>query len=127
MKQSEEAAGQWLAMSIDLLMKRYPALRIAYIDTVASLEPEGKGVPMSVLLRWDEETEKVVEVYRVRLPDQRENDHGVVRPLASALALVESSRVMPCGCAFCSDVCAAASAAEGIWSARYWIRGCALR
>lgn len=100
-KQSKKPADKWLAMSIDFLMHRYPALRIAYIDMVNSPAGSGgKGVPMSVLLRSDcadpgsaeaptatadtadgEGAPKIVEVYRVRLPDQLEDGRGVVRAL----------------------------------------------
>lgn len=97
-KQSKKPADQWLAMSVDFLMHRYPALRIAYIDMVKSPAGSGgKGVPMSVLLRSDaadaavpatapsagaaDAAPKILEVYRVRLPDQLEDGRGVVRAL----------------------------------------------
>eukprot|EP00892_Ulva_mutabilis_P001698 jgi/Ulvmu1/11529/UM078_0018.1 len=94
-KQSKKPADQWLAMSIDFLMHRYPALRIAYIDVVKAAGA-GKGVPMSVLLRstraddaaraggvegsvdGDEDEPGIAEVYRVRLPDQLEDGRGVI-------------------------------------------------
>lgn len=60
-------------------MQKYPALRVAYIDTAPSLAARGKGTPMSVLLRWNVEEELVEECYRVRLPDQVEDGRGVVR------------------------------------------------
>lgn len=105
-KQSKKPADQWLAMSVDFLMHRYPALRIAYIDMVKSLDDGGKGVPMSVLLRSDRDDAAavvdsgtatasaddgadgpgIVEVYRVRLPDQVEDGRGVVRLLPSVAA-----------------------------------------
>lgn len=103
-KQSKKPADQWLAMSIDFLMHRYPALRIAYIDMVKSpVGSGGKGVPMSVLLRSDcadpgaaeptattdtadgEGEPRIVEVYRVRLPDQLEDGRGVVCALPLTL------------------------------------------
>jgi hypothetical protein len=78
-KASNKPADKWLALSVDYLMQKYPALRVAYIDTAPSLSPRGKGTPMSVLLRWNAEEEKVQECYRVRLPDQLEDARGVVR------------------------------------------------
>ena len=78
-KASSKPADKWLALSVDYLMQKYPALRIAYIGTVRSVAAGGKGTPMSVLLRWNAEKEQVEECFRVRLPDQREDGRGVVR------------------------------------------------
>lgn len=64
-------------------MQKYPALRIAYIDTSPSLTAHGKGTPMSVLLRWNADEEEVGECYRVRLPDQLEDNRGVVCIISS--------------------------------------------
>ena len=77
-KASNKPADKWLALSVDHLLQKYPALRIAYIDTAPSLTARGKGTPMSVLLRWNSEEEVVEECYRVRLPDQVEDGRGVV-------------------------------------------------
>jgi callose synthase len=49
---------------IDFLMQLYPNLRVAYVDSPSNGEPNSE----SVLLRWDPQQEKVVEVYRVKLP-----------------------------------------------------------
>jgi hypothetical protein len=77
-KASSKPADKWLALTIDYQMQKYPALRIAYIDTVKSIAPGGKGTPMSVLLKWNAREQEVEECYRVRLPDQREDGRGVV-------------------------------------------------
>jgi hypothetical protein len=78
-KASSKPADRWLALSVDYLMQKYPALRVAFIDTAASLSSRGKGTSMSVLLRWNGERQEVEECYRVRLPDQLEDGRGVVR------------------------------------------------
>lgn len=78
---------KWIATSIDVLMKEYPAFRVAYMDKVKD-HPIAKanGVTHSVLLQWDMEKNAPTEVYRVRLPWQTENKHGVVCPVCCAHA-----------------------------------------
>jgi hypothetical protein len=70
---------KWIATSIDVLMKEYPTFRVAYMDKVKD-HPIAKanGVTHSVLLQWDKEKDAPTELYRVRLPWQAENKHGVV-------------------------------------------------
>jgi hypothetical protein len=83
----EKAAGKtgedrWLAASIDVLMQQYPSFRVAYMDKVKDHPIAGEnGVTHSVLLRWDEDKNAPVELYRVRLPWQVEDKRGVVRIL----------------------------------------------
>ena len=52
---------------IDLLMKLYPHLRVAYIDFVPTEADPSKSEPSeSVLLRYDPFSNTTVEVYRVK-------------------------------------------------------------
>ena len=94
-KASSKPADKWLALSVDHLMQKYPALRIAYIDTARSIAVGGKGTPMSVLLRWNADEEEVQECYRVRLPDQREDGRGVVR--CASLPVLQLMLPIPLG------------------------------
>jgi hypothetical protein len=86
-KASNKPADKWLALAVDYQMQQYPSLRVAYIDTVKSIAPGGKGTPMSVLLRWNTEEADVEECYRVRLPDQVEDGRGVVRAFSASSLL----------------------------------------
>lgn len=54
---------------------RYPSFRVAYIDDATGA---GYKTPQSVLLRWDAEAGKPVEVYRISLPWQTEDGRGVI-------------------------------------------------
>lgn len=49
------------------LMKSYEALRVAYVDEVSGERDEPKRF-YSVLIKYDQELQREVEIYRVRLP-----------------------------------------------------------
>lgn len=87
---------KWIAKSIDLLMRRYPTFRVAYMDKVKDHPIAGAhGVTHSVLLRWregpDGEEGEAEEVYRVRLPWQTEDKRGVVRTCSGVLTCTSSA------------------------------------
>lgn len=53
------------AAEILLLMKKYEALRVAYVDEVNA---RGGNEYYSVLVKYDHDLDKEVEIYRIRLP-----------------------------------------------------------
>ena len=94
---------KWIASSIDVLMKEYPSFRVAYMDKVKD-HPLARdhGVTHSVLLRWDEDKNGPVEMYRVRLPWQTETKTGVVCHFVhendADLAIIVASGATRTGC-----------------------------
>ncbi|WOK97890.1 hypothetical protein Cni_G06598 [Canna indica] len=63
---NQKAKNDTRANDILYLMKNNEALRVAYVDEVTSSRDEVEYY--SVLVKYDQELEKEVEVYRVRLP-----------------------------------------------------------
>ena len=77
---SATAKGRWLARGVDLLLHQYPGLRVAFLDS--RLGPTGTQ-QHSVLIRARigvpaSDPGCTEELYRVRLPQNRETGHGVV-------------------------------------------------
>ncbi|KAF0690404.1 Aste57867_18239 [Aphanomyces stellatus] len=58
-----KAEGKAQAVDIDYLLKVYPNLRVAFVDTA---QKDGKNVYSSVLIKW--EKDDIAEVYRYELP-----------------------------------------------------------
>ncbi|KAL6774638.1 GSL1 [Auxenochlorella protothecoides x Auxenochlorella symbiontica] len=79
-RRASAARGRWLARGLDTLMHQYPGLRVATIDSAVA---EGGARQCAVLVRANVGTvvtdpRSVHELYRIRLPQNRETTHGVI-------------------------------------------------
>eukprot|EP00633_Aureoumbra_lagunensis_P001828 CAMPEP_0197291116 /NCGR_PEP_ID=MMETSP0890-20130614/11675_1 /TAXON_ID=44058 ORGANISM="Aureoumbra lagunensis, Strain CCMP1510" /NCGR_SAMPLE_ID=MMETSP0890 /ASSEMBLY_ACC=CAM_ASM_000533 /LENGTH=574 /DNA_ID=CAMNT_0042763705 /DNA_START=1804 /DNA_END=3525 /DNA_ORIENTATION=- len=65
----EKSAKRLQAEQIEGIMRQYPtSIRVAYIDKKISSSGSGEIVYASVLVKWDPEQEKLIEIYRIVLP-----------------------------------------------------------
>ncbi|KAH6791371.1 glucan synthase-like 1 [Perilla frutescens var. frutescens] len=90
------------AQEILHLMKNNTALRVAYVDEVCSGREEEEVEYYSVLVKYDQQQKKEVEIYRIKLPgppklgeDKSENlNHAVIFTRGDAVQTVDTSQVI---------------------------------